>query len=53
MAIGDLRGWIDHLCKEGEREKINTEVHRDCELGTVARKAFGTGIGPALLFNNS
>ncbi len=52
MSFGDLRGWIDHLRKEGELQEINAEVNWDCELGTVARKAFGTGNGPALLFNN-
>src|SRR3990167_103326 len=52
MVFGDLRGWIDHLRKEGELQEIDVEVDWNCELGTVARKAFGTGNGPALLFNN-
>ncbi len=52
MSFGDLRGWIEHLRKEGELHEVNAEVNWDCELGTIARKAFGTGNGPALLFNN-
>src|SRR5512146_960279 len=52
MTFGDLRGWIDYLRKEGDLHEVNAEVHWDCELGTVARKAFGEGDGPALLFNN-
>ena len=52
MSFGDLRGWIDHLRKEGELHEINAEVNWDCELGTITRKAFGAGDGPALLFNN-
>ncbi len=51
MQFGDLRGWIAHLKKEGELHEINTEVDWDCELGTVTRRAFGNGDGPALLFN--
>ena len=52
MSFGDLRGWIDHLRKEGELHEVNAEVNWDCELGTITRKNFGTGNGPALLFNN-
>lgn len=52
MVYGDLRGWIDSLRREGQLHEINTEVHWDCELGTIARKAFGNGEGPALLFNS-
>jgi len=52
MTFGDLRGWIDYLRKEGDLHEVNAEVHWDCELGTIARKAFGEGDGPALLFNN-
>ena len=48
----DLRGWIDELRAEGEMQEIDVEVDWDCELGTVARKAFGTGEGPAILFKN-
>ena len=48
----DLRGWIDALRDEGELQEIDVEVDWDCELGTVARKTFGQGNGPALLFNN-
>jgi len=48
----DLRGWIDALRAEGEIQDIEVEVDWDCELGTVARKAFGTGEGPAILFKN-
>ncbi len=48
--FGDLRAWIDALKAEGELNEIEAEVDWDCELGTVARKAFGTGDGPALLF---
>ncbi len=50
--FGDLRGWIEALIQEGELHQIDAEVDWDCELGTVARKAFGNGDGPALLFNN-
>lgn len=52
MSFGDLRGWIDHLRRKGELHEVNAEVNWDCELGTIARMAFGTGNGPALLFNN-
>ena len=52
QAFGDLRGWIEALRKEGELQEIGVEVDWNCELGTVARKAFGTGHGPALLFKN-
>ncbi len=51
-AFEDLRGWIDALREEGELQEIDVEVDWDCELGTVARKTFGQGHGPALLFNN-
>jgi 4-hydroxy-3-polyprenylbenzoate decarboxylase len=51
MQFGDLRGWIAHLKKAGELHEINTEVNWDCELGTVTRRVFGNGNGPALLFN--
>ncbi len=51
-AFGDMRGWIDALRAEGELHEINAEVDWDCELGAIARRAFGTGHGPALLFNN-
>ena len=51
-AFEDLRGWIDALREEGELQEIDVEVDWDCELGTVARKTFGQGNGPALLFNN-
>lgn len=49
--FGDLRGWIECLRKEGELHEINVEVDWDCELGTITRRAFGNGNGPALLFN--
>jgi hypothetical protein len=49
--FGDLRGWIAHLAQEGELHEIGTEVDWDCELGTVTRRAFGNGDGPALMFN--
>ena len=49
--FGDLRGWIEHLKKDGELHEINTEVDWDCELGTITRRVFGNGEGPALLFN--
>ncbi len=52
MQFGDLRGWIAQLKKEGELHEVNTEVDWDCELGTVTRRAFGNGDGPALLFSN-
>ena len=51
-SFGDLRGWIDALRKEGELHEINVEVDWDGELGAIARRAFGRGDGPALLFNN-
>ena len=51
-TFGDLRGWIDALRQEGEMQEIDVEVDWNVELGTIARKAFGTGDGPALLFNN-
>ena len=51
-AFGDLRAWIEALRQEGELQEIGVEVDWNCELGTVARKAFGEGHGPALLFKN-
>lgn len=39
-AYGDLREWIAALRGEGELQEIEAEVDWDCELGTVARKAF-------------
>ena len=48
----DLRGWMDALRAEDELQEIDVQVDWDCELGTVARKAFGTGHGPAILFKN-
>ncbi|NQU72529.1 MAG: UbiD family decarboxylase, partial [Rhodospirillales bacterium] len=48
----DLRGWIDALIQEGELHQVDAEVDWNCELGTIARKTFGNGDGPALLFNN-
>ncbi len=51
MVFDDMRGWIEALRAEGELHEIDAEVHWDRELGTVARKAFGNGDGPALLFN--
>ena len=50
--FGDLRGWIDALIQEGEMHQVDVEVDWDCELGAIARKTFGNGDGPALLFNN-
>lgn len=50
--FGDLRGWIDALRREGELHDIDVECDWDCEIGTVTRKAFGNGDGPALMFNN-
>ncbi|MCZ7564052.1 MAG: UbiD family decarboxylase [Burkholderiales bacterium] len=52
MVFGDLRGWIDALRAAGELHEIDAEVHWDRELGTITRKVFGRGDGPALLFNN-
>ena len=52
MEFGDLRGWIAHLAKQGELHEVTAEVDWDCELGTITRRAFGNGNGPALLFNN-
>lgn len=51
-AFGDLRGWIEALRQEGELHEIDAEVNWDGELGAIARRAFGTGDGPALLFKN-
>ena len=51
-AFGDLRGWIEELEREDELHTIDAEVDWDCELGTIARKAFGNGDGPALRFRN-
>ncbi len=51
-AFEDLRGWIDALREAGEIHEIDVEVDWDYELGTVARKTFWQGNGPALLFNN-
>ncbi|MDP6429992.1 MAG: UbiD family decarboxylase [Rhodospirillales bacterium] len=51
-AFGDLRGWIEALRIEGEIHEIEAEVDWNCELGTIARRAFGNGDGPALLFDN-
>jgi 4-hydroxy-3-polyprenylbenzoate decarboxylase len=51
-AFGDLRGWIEALRQAGELQEIDAEVDWECELGTIARKAFGQGNGPALLFKN-
>lgn len=51
-SFGDLRGWIDALREAGELHEIDAEVDWDCELGAIARKAFGNGNGPALLFKN-
>ncbi len=48
----DLRGWIDALIQEGELHQVDAEVDWNCELGAIARKTFGNGDGPALLFNN-
>ena len=50
--FGDLRGWIEALIQEGELHQVEAEVDWDCELGAIARKTFGNGDGPALLFNN-
>ena len=52
MQFGDLRGWIAQLRNEGELHEVDTQVDWDCELGTVTRRAFGNGNGPALLFRN-
>jgi 4-hydroxy-3-polyprenylbenzoate decarboxylase len=49
-AFGDLRGWIDALREAGELHEIDAEVDWDCELGAIARKVFGQGDGPAILF---
>lgn len=52
MVFGDLRGWIEHLRKEGELHEIDAEVDWDVELGTVTRRAIGSGKSKALLFKN-
>ena len=36
----DLRGWIDALKEEDTLQEIDVEVDWNCELGTIARKAF-------------
>jgi UbiD family decarboxylase len=51
-AFGDMREWIEALRQEEEIQEIDVEVDWDCEIGTIARKAFGTGHGPAVLFKN-
>src|SRR3977135_3083805 len=51
VQFGDLRGWIAALKKAGELHEINAQVDWDCELGTITRRAFGKGNGPALQFN--
>jgi UbiD family decarboxylase len=51
VQFGDLRGWIAALKKARELHEVNVEVDWDCELGTITRRAFGNGNGPALLFN--
>jgi 4-hydroxy-3-polyprenylbenzoate decarboxylase len=51
-AFGDLRNWLDALRDEGELHEIDVEVDWDCELGAIARRTFGQGEGPALLFKN-
>lgn len=51
-AFDSLRGWIDALREEGELHEIEAEVDWDGEIGAIARKAFGHGHGPALLFKN-
>jgi len=51
-SFEDLRGWIAALRQAGELHEIDAEVDWDCELGTIARKTFGNGDGPALLFKN-
>src|SRR5260221_5725399 len=52
MQFGDLRGWIAHLRHEGELHEVSAEVDWDRELGTITRRVFGNGHGPALLFSN-
>jgi UbiD family decarboxylase len=52
MIFGDLRGWIRRLREEGELHEIDAEVDWDVELGTITRRAIGSGRGKALLFNN-
>jgi UbiD family decarboxylase len=52
MIFGDLRGWIEHLKKEGELQEIDAEVDWDVELGTITRRAIASGKERALLFNN-
>ncbi len=52
MKFNGLRGWIDALKQAGELQEIDVEVDWDRELGTITRKAFGNGDGPALLFRN-
>ena len=52
MQFGDLRGWIAQLRQAGELHEVEAEVDWNRELGTIARRAFGNGNGPALLFSN-
>ncbi len=52
MIFGDLRGWIECLRSQGELHEIDAQVDWDVELGTITRKANGSGKGPALLFRN-
>ena len=51
-SFGDLRGWIEALEVEGELHRIGAKVDWNCELGTIARKTFGQGNGPALMFED-
>ena len=51
-AFGCMRGWIDALRDAGELHEIDAEVDWNGELGAIARRVFGQGNGPALLFKN-
>ena len=52
MQFGDLRGWIKALQEHDEFREVIAEVDWNLELGTITRKVFGNGDGPALLFSN-
>ncbi len=49
MSYKDLREFIDRLEKEGELQRIKTEVDWNLELGAIMRKVYELN-GPACLF---
>ncbi len=49
MAFKDLREFIDVLEREGELQRVRTEVHWNLEIGAACRLSNEIG-GPALFF---